>query len=336
MRACAGAVGLPMNILEQPSIGFRPAAFLSGAPGPWAGHLPFAADLVTAVRPRTLVALGVPCGDAYFGFCQAIVEVGAACTCYGVDVFENAAFYEAANRHNDRLYRSFSHLLRISFDSAPEQFSNESVDLLLFSQLRGYDEARNTFERWLPKVRPGSVILLDGITIRSADHGAWRLWEELSRDWQSFAFAGGNGLGVLRKPADAGGGNNAYLDELFLSSPAKQERIRRYYTLCSEHIQLEFAAKDRERLQSRQSALMQQIAIGRGNIEELTAEIERLTTAEADSRAALVEARKANARITALMEQERMLRIVMENSYLWRLTKPLRVLFALFRRDVRS
>ncbi len=29
---CAGAVGLPMNILEQPSIGFRPAAFLSGTP----------------------------------------------------------------------------------------------------------------------------------------------------------------------------------------------------------------------------------------------------------------------------------------------------------------
>ena len=329
-----------MNILEQPSIGFRPAAFLSGAPGPWASHLPFAADLVTAVRPRTLVELGVRCGDAYFGFCQAIVEAGAACTCYGIDVFENAvfenaAFYEAASRYNDRLYRSFSHLLCIPLDNALEQFSNESIDLLHFSELRGYDDARNTFERWLPKVKPGGVILLDGIAIRSADHGVWRLWEDLSRDWQSFAFAGGNGLGVLRKPADAGE-NNAYLDELFLSPPATQERIRRYYTLCSEHIQLEFAAKDRERLQSAQSALTQQIAIGRGNIEELTAEIERRTTAQADSHAALVEARKANARITALMEQERMLRVLMENSPSWRLTKPLRVLFALFRRDVRS
>ncbi len=329
-----------MNILEQPSIGFRPAAFLSGAPGPWAGHLPFAADLVQAVRPRTLVELGIPCGDAYFGFCQAIVEAGAACTCYGIDVFENtvfenAAFYDTASRYNDRLYRSFSHLLRMPFDDALEQFSNESVDLLHFSKLRGYGDARNTFERWLPKVRPGGIILLDGIAIRSADHGVWRLWEELSRDWQSFAFVGGNGLGVLRKPADAGE-NNAYLDELFLSPPPKQERIRRYYTLCSEHIQLEFAAKDRERLQSAQSALTQQIAIGRGNIEELTAEVERLTTAQADSHAALVEARKANARITALMEQERMLRILMENSHSWRLTKPLRVFFALFRRNVRS
>jgi len=324
-----------MNILEQPSIGFRPAAFLSGAPGPWAGHLPFAADLVTAVRPRTLVALGVPCGDAYLGFCQAIVEAGAACTCYGIDVFENAASYEAASRYNDRLYRSFSHLLRIPFDNTLEQFSNVSIDLLHFSQLRGYDDARNTFERWLPKVKPGGVILLDGIAIRSADHGVWRFWEELSRDWQSFAFAGGNGLGVLRKPAEPGE-NNAYLDELFLSPPEKQERIRRYYTLCAEHIQLEFAAKDRERLQSAQSALTQQIAIGRGNIEELTGEIERLTTAQADSNAALVEARKANARITALLEQERMLRVLMENSPSWRLTKPLRALFALFRRDMRS
>ena len=334
MRPAAAQSACRMNILEQPSIGFRPAAFLSGAPGPWAGHLPFAADLVAAVRPRTLVELGISCGDAYFGFCQAIVEAGAACTCYCIDAFENAAFYETANRYNG-LYRSFSHLLRIPFDSALEQFSNESVDLLHFSQLLGYDEARNTFEKWLPKVRPGGIILLDGIAIRSADHGVGRLWEELSRDWQSFAFVGGNGLGVLRKPADASE-NNTYLDELFLSPPSKQERIRRYYTLCSEHIQLEFATKDRERLQSAQSALTQQIAIGRGNIEELTAEVERLTTVQADSHAALLEARKANARITALMEQERMLRILMENSYSWRLTKPLRVFSALFRRNVRS
>jgi hypothetical protein len=101
-----------MNILES-SVGFRPAAFLSGAPGAWASHLPFAADLIAALRPRVLVELGVWYGDSYFGFCQALAEAGAACTCYGIDPFEEAAVYEAVSRHNDRFYRSFSHLLRI-------------------------------------------------------------------------------------------------------------------------------------------------------------------------------------------------------------------------------
>jgi cephalosporin hydroxylase len=131
-----------MNILEQPSVGFRPAAFLSGAPGPWASHLPFAADLIAAFRPQVLVELGVGYGDSYFGFCQAVAEAGAGCTCYGIDTFEEAAVYEAVSRHNYRFYRSFSHLLRIGLEEALDQFSSESIGVLHINAFRTYDDAR--------------------------------------------------------------------------------------------------------------------------------------------------------------------------------------------------
>jgi methyltransferase family protein len=359
-----------MNILEQPSVGFRPTAFLSGSPGRWANHLPFSADLVAALRPHVLVELGVGYGDSYFGFCQAVAEAGVACTCYGVDLFEDAAVYEAVSRHSDRFYRSFSHLPRIGFEEALGQFSNASIGLLHINAFCTYEGARRGFDEWLPKMHPGGVILLHGISVRSGDHGVWRLWEELSRDFQAFGFRGGDGLGVLRnKGASA---DNGYLDELFSSSAEHQERIRRYYALCAERIELEHAAglargapaettqaleqrlalaeeqierqseaqlangKERESVQAAHRAVMQQLAIAKGNVEELTAEIERLTTDQAQSHAELLEARKANSRITAMLEQERVLRTMMENSLPWRLTKPLRALISLLRPDARD
>lgn len=355
-----------MNILEQPSVGFRPAAFLSGAPGRWASHLPFAADLIAALRPQALVELGVGYGDSYFGFCQAVAETGVACTCYGVDAFEESAIYEAVSRYNDRLYRSFSHVLRIGFEEALGQFSNESVGLLHINAFRAYDDARCGFDNWLPKVRPGGVILLHGISVRSGEHGVWRLWEELARDFPAFAFRGGDGLGVLRTKGDSA--SSPYLDELFSSSAENQERIRRYYALCAGRIELEHAAgapaetvqelerrlgqaeerieqqnkaqaanaKEQERTQAAHRALTQQVAIAKGNVEELTAEIERLATVQAQSNAELLEARKANSRITAVVEQERTLRVVMENSLSWQLTRPLRAVMALLRPDARD
>jgi O-antigen biosynthesis protein len=359
-----------MNILEQPSVGFRPAAFLSGSPGRWASHLPFAADLVAALRPQVLVELGVGYGDSYFGFCQAVAEAGVACTCYGVDLFEDAAVCEAVSRHSDRFYRSFSHLLRIGFEEALDQFSNESIGLLHLNAFRAYDEARRGFDKWLPKMRPGGVILLHGISVRSGDHEVWRLWEELSRDFPAFAFRGGDGLGVLRK--NGASVDSPCLDELFSSSAENQERIRRYYALCAERIELEHAAgvargvpveatqaseqrvaqaeeqidlqnkaqlasaKEQERTQAVHRAVTQQLAIAKGNVEELTAEIERLTTEQAQSQAELLEARKANSRISAVVEQERVLRTMMENSLPWRLTKPLRALISLLRPDARD
>jgi hypothetical protein len=235
-----------MNTLDQPSVTFRPATFLSGAPGPWAGHLPFACDLIAALRPEVIVELGVFYGDSYFGFCQTVAETNLPCTCYGVDTwrgdtpasFYESSVYDAVSRHNDRYYRSFSYLMRTSFDDAIKQFSDQSIGLLHMDGSHSYEAAEHDFENWLPKVRPGGVVLLHDIAVRSGDYGIWRLWEELQKKFPTFEFRNNDGLGVLWKP----GGNdekNPYLQELFFSSKENQERIRRYYCLCAERLEME-------------------------------------------------------------------------------------------------
>jgi len=235
-----------MNTLDQPSVTFRPAAFLSGAPGPWAGHLPFACDLIAALRPEVIVELGVFYGDSYFGFCQTVAETNLPCTCYGVDTwrgdtpasFYESSVYDAVSRHNDRYYRAFSYLMRTSFDEAIKQFSDQSISLLHMDGSHSFESAEHDFEHWLPKVRPGGVVLLHDIAVRSGDYGVWRLWEELQKKFPSFEFRNNDGLGVLWKP----GGNdekNPYLRELFSSSKENQERIRRYYCLCAERLEME-------------------------------------------------------------------------------------------------
>jgi archaellum component FlaC len=239
-----------MNILEQPSLTFKPAAFLSGTPGVWAAHLPFACDLVAALKPQMIVELGVHYGDSYFGFCQAVEENQLTCTCYGVDRWRVSgkskpgrpafakAIYDAVNRHNDRHYRSFSYLLRSSFDDATEQFSEQSIALLHLNGACSYEAAANDFQRWLPKVRPGGVILLHNIAVRSGDCGVWRLWEELQNSFPNFSFRHGGGLGVLWKP-EGTDETNGYLRDLFFGPRERQERIRTYYALCAGNLELQ-------------------------------------------------------------------------------------------------
>jgi hypothetical protein len=235
-----------MNTLDQPSVTFRPAAFLAGAPGPWAGHLPFACDLIAALRPEVIVELGVFYGDSYFGFCQTVAETKLPCTCYGVDTwrgetpesFYESSVYDAVSRHNDRYYRAFSYLMRTAFDDAIKQFSDQSISLLHMDGSHSYEGAEHDFDSWLPKVRPGGVVLLHDIAVRSGDYGVWRLWEELQKRFPTFEFRNNDGLGVLWKPGGTDE-KNAYLHDLFSSSSENQERIRRYYCLCAERLEME-------------------------------------------------------------------------------------------------
>jgi len=235
-----------MNTLDQPSVTFRPATFLSGAPGPWAGHLPFACDLIAALRPEVIVELGVFYGDSYFGFCQTVAETKLPCTCYGVDTwrgdtpasFYESSIYDAVSRHNDRYYLAFSYLMRTSFDEAIKQFSDQSITLLHMDGSHSYEGAQHDFEAWLPKVRPGGVVLLHDIAVRSGEYGVWRLWEELQKKFPTFEFRNNDGLGVLWKPGGTDE-KNPYLQELFSSSKDNQERIRRYYCLCAERLEME-------------------------------------------------------------------------------------------------
>lgn len=174
-------------------------------PGSWVGHIPFASWLVGVFRPAVFVELGTHSGNSYNAFCQAAVEQGVSLRAFAVDTWHGDAHagaydnvvFENFSAHHLPLYGSFSTLLRMRFDEALPLFDDGTVDLLHIDGLHTYEAVRHDFESWLPKLSSRGVVLLHDIEIRRDDFGVFRLWDELSVRFPSFAFRHSNGLGVL-------------------------------------------------------------------------------------------------------------------------------------------
>jgi len=230
-----------------PSFYFTPRRYSHGLLGPWSGHLPFACDLVAAVRPALIVELGAYYGESYFGFCQAVEEQSLLCDCYCIDTWRGdnqggyygEEVYLDVEAYNRRHYASFSNLRRMTFDEARGSFAEESIDILHLDGHHSYDSVVHDFENWFSTVRPGGIVLFHDVSVRLPGFGVWRFWEELSRSYQTLTFPHSYGLGVLRKP---GGDHHTELFALLFEAGGKQGEIARYYAACSERLQLAFNA----------------------------------------------------------------------------------------------
>lgn len=202
----------------------------------WIDHLPFAYDLVAAVRPKLTVELGTQGGLSFFGFCQSMVENDIDGICYAVDTWEgedhtgkyDESVFDSVNYHCRQNYAGFAYLMRMLFEDALPHFKDESIDLLHIDGLHTYDAVKNDFDTWYPKVKPGGIILFHDIHARMKDFGVWKFWEELSEEHNTFGFAQGFGLGVLRKP----GGeplSDPLLTSLFEGGESEHEQLRAFY-----------------------------------------------------------------------------------------------------------
>lgn len=175
------------------------------SPAPWAGHIPFAAWLMAATRPRTLVELGVYSGISYLAFCQAAAESGVPLRAWGVDTWEGdahaghygATILEKLRAQHDAPYGSFSTLLQKTFDAALADIPDASIDLLHIDGLHTYEAVRHDFENWRSKLSARAVVLLHDTAVREDDFGVWRLWNEVRAQWPALEFEHSNGLGVL-------------------------------------------------------------------------------------------------------------------------------------------
>ncbi len=229
-----------------PAGNFNPRRYRPGGVGNWSGHLPFSNDLLAAVRPKLLVELGTHYGESYFGFCQAIADNNISCVCYAVDTWvgePHAGYYDESvfrevNAYNADNYSVFSYLLRTTFDEANRNFSEDSIDILHIDGLHTYESVAHDFYAWLPKVKPGGLVLLHDVVGRQGNFGVWKLWEELSHQGPKFAFTHDWGLGVFQKPGNDAT-ENRLLSTLFQGDKPVQQHIRKFYSLCALKLEQE-------------------------------------------------------------------------------------------------
>ncbi len=177
-------------------------------PSSWIQHIPFAHFVVTVLRPKLVVELGVHSGNSFCAFCQAVVEnrLTSETKCYGIDTFQgevHSGFYDESVYVDIKgfvtdNFPDFAFLRKGTFAENIAKFGDGSIDLLHIDGLHTYDEVKNDFNVWLPKVSNNGVVLFHDIEVRSGDFGVWRLWEEIKRDFLlTFEFSYGHGLGVL-------------------------------------------------------------------------------------------------------------------------------------------
>jgi hypothetical protein len=229
-------------LLQLPSLNFEPLYYRPHGAGHWSGHVPFAYDLVAALRPSKIVELGTEYGESYFTFCQAVAECGIACKSFAVDTWRgdphSGAYGEAVFRevsaHNRKHYLSFSTLLRTFFDEALRYFPDGSIDLLHIDGLHTYEAVQHDFQAWFPKVRAGGIVLLHDTQVRQYDFGVWRLWDELRGRYESFEFLHSCGLGVVRKPGDAA--RPGIIGRLFQNGESAG-MLQRFYLMAGERLQ---------------------------------------------------------------------------------------------------
>jgi hypothetical protein len=230
----------------------------------WVDHLPFGYDIVAAVRPQLLVELGTQHGTSFFCFCQSMAENNIDGLCYAVDTwagdehtgeYDNTIF-ETVQQHARKNHASISYLMRMLFNDALNHFSDESIDLVHIDGLHTYEAVSEDFNNWYPKVKPGGVILFHDIQARMMDFGAWKFWEEIAPQYNSFTFKQGFGLGVLRK---AGGAELTHplLKMLFEGDAGTHEALRAFYAHASKFHELKrkVARQERHQQQKKQQQL---------------------------------------------------------------------------------
>jgi predicted O-methyltransferase YrrM len=154
----------------------------------WLRHGPFATWLVNAAQPRLIVELGSHFGYSYFAFCEAVRLAGLPTQCIAVDTWQGdehtgyygEEVYQTVLQQNE-VYSSFSTLLRKTFAEALADVPDGSVDLLHVDGRHFYEDVKEDFESWIPKLAQNAIVLFHDTMVHERDFGVWKYWAELLR-----------------------------------------------------------------------------------------------------------------------------------------------------------
>ena len=139
---------------------------------------------------------------------------------------------------------SFSTLIRSKFNEAAGHFSEDSIDILHIDGRHGYNEIKEDFEIWKPKLSANAVVLLHGTNVREREFEIWRYFRDLGQRYRTFEFLHGHGLGVL-----AVGDIPAPLAAFFNADETQTEYYRKLYAKLGAFVgsqQKELARSDGE------------------------------------------------------------------------------------------
>jgi len=182
-----------------------------GLASAWWAHVPFAFWITVACRPRLFVELGTHNGVSYAAFCEAVLRAGLGTRCYAVDTWAGdehsknygEEVYGDLRDFHDKRYAAFSSLLRSTFDDAVHYFENGSIDLLHIDGYHTYEAVKHDYEMWRPKLSDRAVVLFHDTNVRERDFGVYQFFAELSKQFPSFEFSHGYGLGIVAVGAEA-------------------------------------------------------------------------------------------------------------------------------------
>lgn len=215
----------------------------------WLDHGAFAFWLIETLRPRSYVELGTHGGYSYFTVCQTVKALSLPTRCYAVDTWqgdEHAGFYgenifRRVHEHNEHHYAAFSRLVRSTFADALAHFSDGSIDLLHIDGRHFYDDVKEDYESWRPKLSDRAVVIFHDINVRERNFGVFKLWEEVKTQHPSFDFLHGHGLGIIAY------GKNVPAEILPLFEAAKDQQtqgdIRQAYGRLGAAFKAQFEAQ---------------------------------------------------------------------------------------------
>jgi hypothetical protein len=176
----------------------------------WIEHGPFALWLIAQCKPHVLVELGAFSGYSFAAFCQAMKATGSPGTAIAVDTWqgdEHGGFYgdriyQDLKTHIDARY-PFAQMQRMTFAEALPAVADGTIDLLHVDGRHFYDDVKEDYTTWIPKLSTRAVVLFHDTQVRDRGFGVYKYWSELESQHPTFEFHHGNGLGVLAFGPDA-------------------------------------------------------------------------------------------------------------------------------------
>lgn len=194
-------------IFHQPKLEYKSTLAKSLNAFGWVGHVNFAYDLVSYLKPKVIVELGTHWGVSFFSFCQAVKDNSPPTQLYAIDTWvgeKHTGFYgekviTKVREIRDKFFRSLKiKLIRKTFDNALADFENHSIDLLHIDGLHTYEAVRHDLESWLPKLKKNGIVLMHDTSEVQRGFGVYKLWEELNKSKDhTFELTHSHGLGIL-------------------------------------------------------------------------------------------------------------------------------------------